>query len=158
MSRRVVLGFALFVGWIMLAGDISIAQIVLGVVLAFAIEWYARRFGDIPRGRIRLDAVPALVGVVLWDIVVANIQVAKRVLGPLSDLQPRFVRVPIDLKDPTAVALLAAIITITPGTVSAALSPDRRFLTLHALDVGNVAAFVRAIKLRYERPLKEIFE
>ena len=149
MSRRVVLGFALFLGWIMLAGDISIAQIVLGVVLAFAIEWYARRFGDIPRGRIRLDAVPALVGVVLWDIVVANIQVAK---------QPRFVRVPIDLEDPTAVALLAAIITITPGTVSAALSPDRRFLTLHALDVGNVAAFVRAIKLRYERPLKEIFE
>jgi multicomponent K+:H+ antiporter subunit E len=158
MGRRVILGCALFFGWLMLAGEISVGQILLGLVLAFAIERYSRRFGDVPRGKVRIGAVPALVGVVLWDIVVANLQVAKRVLGPLSDMRPRFVQVPLDLEDPTAAALLAAIITITPGTVSAALSPDHRFLTLHALDLVNADALVRTIKLRYERPLKEIFE
>ena len=157
MRRRVVLGCTLFLSWILLAGELSVAQILLGLVLAVAIERYTRRFGDYPRGPIRLDAAPALIGVVLWDVVVANLQVARIVLGPLSNLRPRFVQVPIDLEDPTAIALLAAIVTVTPGTVSAALSQDRRFLTLHALDADNPERLVRTIKLRYERPLKEIF-
>jgi multicomponent K+:H+ antiporter subunit E len=68
------------------------------------------------------------------------------------------VRVPLDLTDPSAIAVLGAIITITPGTVTAALSGDRRYLTVHGLDVEDADTLVRSIKQRYERPLREIFE
>ena len=96
--------------------------------------------------------------VVLYDIVVANVSVAIKVLGPLRSLRPGFVELPLELEDDFAIALLASTISLTPGTVSADVSPDRRTLLVHALDVDDAAALVAEIKQRYERPLKEIFE
>ena len=156
--RSHVVAVGLFGCWLLLAGDFSPGSILLGVVLALGIERYARSFNEAPERRVRLGGVPRLVAVVLWDVIVANLQVARRVLGPLSALRPRFVTVPLDLTDRTAIALLGAIITTTPGTVTASLSPDRRYFVVHGLDVENAESLVRTIKLRYERPLKEIFE
>ena len=156
--RRHVIAFGLLVCWLLLAGDFSPGNVLLGSVLAIGIEWYARSFSEGPERTVRLGGVPWLVGVVLWDVVVANLQVARRTLGPLSGLRPRFVTVPLDLTDRTAIALLGAIITTTPGTVTASLSPDRRSFLVHGLVVENEESLVRTIKLRYERPLKEIFE
>jgi multicomponent K+:H+ antiporter subunit E len=95
--------------------------------------------------------------VVLADIVVANLRVARLVLGPRSALRPRFVRIPLDITHPRGVNLLAAIITLTPGTVSADLGEDRRTLLVHGLAVPDERAVIAAIKARYEVPLREIF-
>ena len=99
-----------------------------------------------------------LAGVVLWDIVTANVAVARRVLGPMSRLQPGFIEVPLDLVHPDAVALLASIIAITPGTVVADIDEPRVRIRVHVLDLVDPTALVSEIKNRYERPLKEIFE
>lgn len=156
--RRHVLTFGLFACWLLLAGDFSAGNVVLGGALAIGMERYARLFNKEPQRGVRLGGVPRLVAVVLWDVVVANLQVAQRTLGPLSALQPGWVVVPLDLTDRTAIALLGAIITTTPGTVTASLDRDRRHLLVHALVVDDPEGLVRSIKLRYERPLKEIFE
>lgn len=156
--RGHVVTAGLLAGWLLLAGDFSPGNILLGAALAIGIERYARSFNEEPERHVRLGGVPWLVAVVLWDVVLANLQVARRTLGPLSALRPRFVVVPIDLEDRTAIALLGAIITTTPGTVTASLSPDRRCFVVHGLDVEDAESLVRTIKLRYERPLKEIFE
>ena len=95
--------------------------------------------------------------IVLWDIVVANVVVARLVLGPPGRLRPVYVEVPLELEQPLAIALLGSIITMTPGTVSSDLSDDRRRLLVHVLDTGDPQALVANIKARYERPLKEIF-
>src|SRR5690606_8620646 len=94
---------------------------------------------------------------VLWDIVVANLHVARLVLGPKSRLNPAFVEVPMELKDEFLLATLASIISLTPGTVSAGLTPDHKTLLLHALDVPDIDALVVEIKKRYEAPLLEVF-
>ena len=156
--RGHVVTFGLLACWLLLAGDFSPGNILLGAALAIGIERYARSFNEAPERTVRLGGVPWLVAVVLWDVVVANLQVARRTLGPLSALRPRFVVVPLDLTDRTAIALLGAIITTTPGTVTASLSPDRRHFLVHGLVVEDEESLVRTIKLRYERPLKEIFE
>jgi multicomponent K+:H+ antiporter subunit E len=156
--RGHVVTVGLFTCWLLLAGDISAGNILLGVVLAVGIERYARSFKEAPDRPVRLGPVPWLVAVVMWDVLVANVQVARRTLGPLSALRPCFVVVPLDLTDGTAIALLGAIITTTPGTVTASLSPDRRHFVVHGLDVDDPESLVRTIKLRYERPLKEIFQ
>jgi len=96
--------------------------------------------------------------VVLWDIVLSNIEVARRILGPEDAIKPAFVWVPLDLTDPHAIVSLAGIITMTPGTLSAELSPDRLHLLVHAFNVDDEAALIAQIKARYEAPLKEIFE
>jgi multicomponent K+:H+ antiporter subunit E len=95
---------------------------------------------------------------VLWDIVVASFTVARLTLGPTSRLSPRFVRVPVELEDDFALTALTSTISLTPGTVSAQIAPDRRHVLIHALDVDDEALLVRTIKERYEAPIKEIFE
>lgn len=95
--------------------------------------------------------------VVVWDIVVANLAVARLVLGPMARLRPAFVEVPLDTRHPDALALLASIVTITPGTVLADLDEDRARLLLHVLHLEDGPRLVATIKRRYEAPLKEIF-
>ena len=96
--------------------------------------------------------------VVLKDIVMSNIEVARRILGPESKITPRFVWVPLDIRDPHGIAALAGIITMTPGTLSSDLTEDRRHLLVHAFNVDDEQALVASIKERYETPLREIFE
>ncbi|MFY7941343.1 MAG: Na+/H+ antiporter subunit E, partial [Burkholderiaceae bacterium] len=70
---------------------------------------------------------------------------------------PAFVWVPLTITDPHGIVALAGIITMTPGTLSADLSADRRHLLVHAFNVDDEAALIAAIKTRYEEPLLEIF-
>ena len=98
--------------------------------------------------------------VVFWDIVRSNVAVARIVLGLVGSREVRsgFVQIPLDLRDRTALAVLAAIVTSTPGTVWAGLSPDRATLTLHVLDLEDEGQWIQTIKQRYERRLMGIFE
>ncbi len=79
-------------------------------------------------------------------------------LDPRSNPQPAWVDVPLDAEHPTAVTLLASIITMTPGTVSCVIDEQRRLILVHALDCSDAAEMAQQIKDRYERPLRRIFD
>jgi multicomponent K+:H+ antiporter subunit E len=98
------------------------------------------------------------VAAVLVDIVMANLVVAGLILNPWRTLRPRFIKLPLALQDPFAITLLANTISLTPGTVSADLSPDHRTLLVHCLNLDDEMTLIKHIKCRYETPLKEIFE
>ena len=145
--------------FVLLMNEVTAGVVVLGLVLGLAIPLLTAPFWP---GRPRLKApltVAEFMLVVLWDIIVSNIEVAKLILFRRGDsLRTRYVTVPLDLEAPEAIALLAGTITMTPGTVSADLSADGKALLVHCLDTGDPAATVAAIKARYERRLKRIFE
>jgi len=88
----------------------------------------------------------------------ANLVVSSLILAGPRVLRPAFVVVPLRLRHELALSLLANIICLTPGTVSARLSNNRRELLVHALDSADPAALVTRIQHRFETPLKEIFE
>ncbi len=149
---------ALAVVWLLLVNSAAPGQIVLGLLLGWALPLFTLRFWP---ERVRIHSVPALlrfIAVVLYDILVANLNVARLILGRPDSLRPAFVEVPLELKTDLAISLLANTITLTPGTVSASLGEDRRVLLVHALDAPDPAGLVAEIKSRYEAPLKEIFE
>jgi multicomponent K+:H+ antiporter subunit E len=164
LSRRLfpspLTSAGLFVAWPMLNASASVGQLLLGAALALVIPWL---LAPLRPGRSLLRSWPALVrliGVLLWDTVRSNLDVARRVLGRDAAIQPRFVWVPIDLQDPLAIVLLTGIVTTTPGTVAAELSDDRRWLLVHALhapDDAAAAVIVQHIKTRYEAPLAQVF-
>jgi multicomponent K+:H+ antiporter subunit E len=156
-----LLSALLFVAWLMLNGSLSTGHLLLAALLAWAIPGLTT--GARPdRPRVRaFGTLLRLSGVVLYDIAKSNVDVARRVLGPESALEPRFVWVPLDIRCSHGIVVLASIITLTPGTVSSALSEDRRHLLVHALHCPGAeaeAALIADIKLRYETPLREIFE
>jgi multicomponent K+:H+ antiporter subunit E len=153
-----LLSALLLVVWLLLNNTLDPAQIVLGALLAIVVPRFTDRLRP-ERPRIRKPLVIARLGlVVLWDIVLSNIEVARRILGPEEAIKPAFVWMPLELTDPHAIVSLAGIITMTPGTLSAELSPDRRHLLVHAFNVDDESALIAQMKARYEAPLKEIFE
>jgi multicomponent K+:H+ antiporter subunit E len=96
--------------------------------------------------------------VVAYDIVTANIAVARLILSPGRPVRPAFVVLPLTLRTDLAISLLANTICLTPGTVSARLSLDQQELLIHALDLDDPQALVETIRRRYETPLREVFE
>jgi len=143
--------------WLLLNHSLSPGQVVLGLSLGVLIPLFTRRFFPEPVYLARATTLAKLVAVVLWDIVVASFVVARLALAPASKLKPSFVRIPVSLDDDFALTALASTISLTPGTVTAEIAPERDSLLIHALDVADEAALVKAIKERYEAPIKEIF-
>ena len=156
-----LLSLALALSWLTLNESLSVGHLLLALLLALTVPWFTERWCP-KRPQIRSwPAAVRLTGVVLFDIVKSNIDVSRRVLGSPGAIVPRFLWVPLDLREPHAIVLLAGIITTTPGTVSAEISADRRWLLVHALhcpDAASQAAIISDIKTRYETPLREIFE
>lgn len=153
-----ILSALLLVVWLLAFNSLAPGVVLLGVVIAVALPRLTSAFWPEAPQRVRLRHVPRLLVVVLWDIVVANVRVALLILGPSRRLRPRFLEVPLELESAFAITTLAGIITLTPGTVSANLSGDRRTLLVHALSERDPEGAVATIKARYERPLREIFE
>lgn len=162
MLRRLLphpgLSVLLVIVWLLMANALTWGGLLLGVVFGVALPIMTAPFWP-QRPKLRFGA-PALayVGVVLWDIVLANFQVAALILFRRTrDLQPRWLVIPIALDTPEAITVLAGTISLTPGTVSADVSADGRFLLVHALDVADEAAEIARIKTRYEARLQRVF-
>ena len=144
--------------WILLQNEFSAGMFVFGIILGILIPrltaqfWPDRPLGFNPGRMVTYSLV------VIWDIMVANVQVAWIVLTrPNDKLRPAWIVVPLDLRQPEAITILAGTITLTPGTVSADLSDGGHSLLVHALDAPDPDAIRDEIKHRYERRLKEIF-
>lgn len=154
-----LLTLTLTVVWMLLLNSLSWGGLVVGLVLGILIPILSSHFWP---DRPRLKSLHKFISyalVVMWDIVVANIQVAYLILFRRADkLRSCWISVPLELKSPEAITLLAGTVTMTPGTVSSDLSADGRALLVHCLDAPDPQAAVAHIKTRYEARLKEIFE
>lgn len=146
--------------WLLLNGELSIAQVALGIVLAILFVLSIARLRPVRPTLRRLYLTVPLAAELLVDIVRSNLGVAKVVLGWGREREARsgFLDIPLQLTDPHALGFLAAIVTATPGTSWAGLTPDGRTLRLHVLDLRDEEQWIRSFKQRYERRLMEIFE
>jgi len=125
---------------------------------AFALGWIVVRIVGSRRGGAtaaraiaRVPAALSLLAFFLWELAVANLRVAAAVLGPSHLVRPGIVAVPLDVTSDAGIALLANLITLTPGTLSLDVSADRRFLYVHCLAVDDPDETVRSIKHGFER-------
>lgn len=143
--------------WLMLADSFSTGQFLFGALLGLVIPLFAARI-DREFARIgKLRVIPKLLAVTLWDILVSNLRVARQVLGKEERLNSGFIWMPLQINNIHGIAALTSMITLTPGTVSVALSNDRRHLLIHVLHIEDEAAMVAQIRHRYEQPLMELF-
>jgi multicomponent K+:H+ antiporter subunit E len=152
-----LLSLVLLLLWLLLNDSAAPGHLVLGALLAVSIPLYTRRFWPEPARLRRPGLALRFAGRVIGDILVANFKVAKLVLGPKEDIRPRFLRVPLDVRGEVAVTVLASVVSLTPGTLSADLDAGHRNLLVHALSEDDPAELIREIKTRYEAPIMEIF-
>ena len=163
MNRRWLpsppLSAALFVVWLLLNQTLDIRTLVSAALLAIVVPLLTKRLRP-EAVRMRQPGIAVrLMAHAMLDMVRSALRVCRLLLthSP-GDINPQFVHVPLDLRDPNALAVLAMICCLTPGTAWAELSLDRSSLLLHVFDLQNEEAFIQFIKQRYEQPLQEIFE
>lgn len=152
------LSLLLFAIWQLLSDGVSGGSLVLGLVLAWGIPQLTQRFWPERPAVLKAWRMPPYLLLVLWDIVVASFEVAWLIINPRLRPKPMFISYPLQLQDPLAIAILASTISVTPGTVTADISDDKKILLIHALDTRSAEEVVEAIQKRYEKPLMEMFQ
>jgi len=144
--------------WALLHQNLAPFTLFGGALLGVAIPYFTEPFWpERPRVR-RVGVLIRFVPTFLWDVATANLHVAWLVLNPARKIRPRWIVVPLELTNPHAIVTLANVISLTPGTVSSEIGPDRETLLVHCLDVADPVAAVESIKRRYEAPIRAIFE
>lgn len=153
-----LLNILLAIAWSALTGQFGPADLLFGFVLGYLILWPLRGWLRGERYYAKVPRVLRFIVYVIWEIILANLNVAKAVLlTPKERLRPGIVAVPLDIRSDAEITMLANLITLTPGTLSLDVSDDRQCLYVHALDVGDPQQFRRNIKDGFERLVYEVF-
>ncbi|MBA4113293.1 MAG: Na+/H+ antiporter subunit E [Verminephrobacter sp.] len=154
-----LLSVALFLLWLLLSRSVSAGHLILATVLAVLVPLLTGGLRPLPV-RIRRPGMVLRLGLrVVADTIASNLAVVLFLVFPSRRRHASgFVHIPLELRDPNALAVLAMIVCITPGTAWAEISLDRSMLLLHVLEVDDPQTIATHVKERYERPLMEIFE
>lgn len=153
-----LLSAAVFVASLLLSASLAPPSILLGLVMALAAPQVMRALRVDPV-RVRAPAAIAILASrVAIDVLRSNLAVGQILVGRRAGRVSGFIHIPLDLKDRYGLAVLAVIITSTPGTLWIEYDRARGRLLMHVLDLVDEETWVRTIKDRYERLLMEIFE
>ncbi|MEB0058113.1 Na+/H+ antiporter subunit E [Variovorax sp. LG9.2] len=153
------LSLALFIVWLLLNQSMDFSTLLLAAILSIAVPLLTRSLRPATVRMQRPGVALMLVGRVMVDLSVSAWMVARMLLTRrTADIHSAFVKVPLQMRDPNGLAVLAMILCLTPGTAWAELSFDSSVLLIHVFDVDDEAAFIAQVQQRYERPLMEIFE
>jgi len=161
MTRLVpypVLTAALVVMWLLLT-SFSLAHLIFGTGVALLAGKAMSALQPAKPHLRRWDLIPRFAATVLFDIVRSNLAVARLILGGgRHGRHSGFVEIPLDLRDDMALAVLAIVVTATPGTAWIEYDSASGTLLLHVFDLVDEASWTDLVKNRYEHLLMEIFE
>lgn len=152
-----VINLVLTLLWAGLLGGITLANLVSGFIVSYLLLWLVTRgqrghdgyFGKLPR-------CAGFVVYYLWELVKSNAIIAYDVLTPTHHMTPGVIGIPLEAKTDLEITVLANLITMTPGTLSLDVSPDRRTLYVHAMYIHDADALRREIKENLERRVLEL--
>lgn len=158
MIPHPLLSLALLLMWLLL-NDFTLGHLVLGSVVAIFGGWaIASLRPDKPKIK-KWYLLPKLFLIVFVDIIRSNAAVALLMLsGKRRKQTSGFITVPLEIEHPTALAIMAVILTSTPGSAWLAYDERRKTVLIHVLDLIDEEQWVANIKHRYERLLLEIIE
>jgi len=160
--RRVLpypfLWLVLVVMWLVLNRSINPGQILLGAAISGFACWFGSAL-EPPRPTIRsARRILELLWLVLVDVIRSNFAVFFLIVGHhRPGHHSAFLTIPLRLKDRNGLAVLACIITATPGSAWIEYNSRASNVTVHVLDLVDEAAWIETIKEKYESRLLEIF-
>lgn len=154
-----LLSVALAALWLVLNRSYTTGDWLLATLLGLGVPVLTRSLRPTPVRVHRPWVALRLFARVGMDVIVWNFRILRGTLASSEHLpHGAFVTVPLDLRDPNGLAVLAAIMCVIPGTIWSEMALDRSALLVHIFDLHDEDAEIALIKQRYERPLIDIFE
>jgi multicomponent Na+:H+ antiporter subunit E len=151
-----LLNIILALTWAALQGQLDVANFVSGFLVSAGLIYMFQKmfFESIYFHKVALGGKLLLIFV--WELIKSNIAVLKVVMSPSIRVDSGVIAVPTELTDELALISLANMITLTPGTLTLDISPDRRYLFVHTLNLDDPEAIKRDIQTSFERYLREL--
>ncbi len=147
---------ALAVLWMSLLGQFTFGNLLIGLALGYVVLLVCRPVLPKSSYSRKVWQVANLALYLGWHILLANVQIAWRVLKPRLDIQPAVIAVPLRARTDAEITLVANLITLTPGTLSVDLSPDHSTVYVHVMDLRDPARFKRSLREGLERRVLEV--
>jgi multicomponent Na+:H+ antiporter subunit E len=158
MAIRLFFNILVAVLWMLLQGSFTIGTFVfgflIGVLVIYLMKTFLVRMFDIRK--FNLWAIVKLFFLFVWELTKANIDMVKVVLKPQMDHQPGIVAVRTKLETEFEITLLAALISLTPGTVSMDFSKDNKTIYIHSIDAKDEQEIIDDIRNSFERAILEV--
>ncbi|MGP4665651.1 Na+/H+ antiporter subunit E [Agrobacterium pusense] len=145
--------------WLAVTGSLTLANIIFALIVSTLALWLIRH--QLPGGRnhwLRLGRVLSLVLLFFKELALSAWKVAVMVIRPKLDVQPGIFAYPLTVTTDFEITLLANLITLTPGTLSVDVSPDRKMLYVHAIDCSDIETAKNDIKNGFEKKIMEAFQ
>ncbi|KKM10825.1 hypothetical protein SY88_12170 [Clostridiales bacterium PH28_bin88] len=158
MLNRAVFNLIVALVWALLKGDVNLVNLVWGYVLGAIALLMFRPIKPVDTLTRKAGAFLVLLAVFLWELLKADWWVLKTVLSPNPKTRSGIIALPLELKSDWGITLLGNMITLTPGTITMEVAPDRKFIYVHVIDIENAEDVKRDIKKAFETRIREVFE
>ncbi|XEC93149.1 Na+/H+ antiporter subunit E [Paenibacillus tarimensis] len=156
MAFQIVLNLIIAIVWMFLNDEWTFAHFLIGFLIGVLFIFALRRFFNDRFYMRRVWAIIKLILLFLKELLLSNIAVTAELLRPKLNIRPGIFALETDLKSDWEVTLLACLITLTPGTLTLEVSPDKRTLYIHAMDIPDAKELVQQIKCSFERAIMEV--
>jgi multicomponent Na+:H+ antiporter subunit E len=151
------LNIVLTLVWAGLFGVVNAETLISGFVISYIVLFIlSRSQRESPAYFSKVPKVLSFIAYYLWELLKSNFIVAYDVLTPTHHMTPGVVAIPIRAKTDFEIALLANLITMTPGTVTLDVSEDRKTLYVHAMYIDDPETLRADITNNLERRVLEI--
>lgn len=125
----------LALAWAAFTGDVSPINLALGGALGAVILATTREAIGVPHYPTKLRQVTSLALFFIWELLVSNLRVARDVIRPRTRVHPAVIAVPLRAKTDLEITLLAGFISLTPGSTSIDVAPDRSVMHVHLMNI-----------------------
>ena len=156
MIKHFLMNLLLSFTWVALTGSMYYTNFLFGYIIGFLILWIMNRNEKDQRYFYRVPKMISFVFFFLYEMIVANIQVAYDVITPKYFFVPGIVEFPLRAKTDLEINLLSSIISMTPGTLIMDISEDKRSLFIHVMYLKDKDKFIEQMRNGFEKKLLEI--
>ncbi|WP_224242823.1 Na+/H+ antiporter subunit E [Hyalangium gracile] len=136
--------------------ELSATQLIIGFALGYFVLWFSPGLAHRSNYFRRVGQGLRFTGFFLRELAIATARVAHDVLTPTPYMKPSVLGIPLDAETDAEIAMLAIVVTLTPGTLALDISSDRKTLYIHAMYVSDPEATRREIKQGFERRILEL--
>ena len=156
MSFQILLNVVIALIWMVIRGEYSFVEFVMGYLVGLLALFLFRRFLSKEFYLKKVYAVIKLILLLFQQLVLSNIDMIKVVLSPKLDITPGIIAMPTKLKTEWEITILASLITLTPGTLSMSFSEDSKIIYIHCIDVPDKEEVIKDIQATFERAILEV--
>ncbi|HIV82591.1 MAG TPA: Na+/H+ antiporter subunit E [Candidatus Salinicoccus merdavium] len=156
MAMQIMINITLAFIWVLIVSDLSLGSLLWGYIIGIIPIYIIRRFLPGRFYLVRVYYVIKLILVFARELIKANYELTKIVVSPKIDIHPGFFAYPCELEEEWEIALISALISLTPGTLIVAISDDYSTIYIHGINALDVDKEIATIKNGFEKLIQEV--